>query len=183
MPRLTYFGTCATEINEGNPLLMAKLYESGLLADASLEEIVAVLGAFLVDKEAVEKGSHPTALPLSQRVKDVLMTVDDWGARGVEIDRTHGITSPDGYWNLATLWVEIGHAWASQTESAASIAQRFEMYEGNLMRGLLKLMNLVNEWIALATFKCDVGALEKLKDVQTVMMRDIAQPESLYLRM
>ena len=183
MPRLTYFGTCATEINEGNPLLMAKLYESGLLADASLEEIVAVMGAFLVDKEAVEKGSHPTALPLSQRVKDVLMTVDDWGARGVEIDRAHGITSPDGYWNLATLWVEIGAAWVSQNESAASIAQRFTMYEGNLMRGLMKLMNLVNEWIALATFKCDVGALEKLKDVQTVMMRDIAQPESLYLRM
>ncbi len=183
MPRLTYFGTCATEINEGNPLLMAKLYESGLLADASLEEIVAVLGAFLVDKEAVEKGSHPTALPLSQRVKDVLMTVDEWGATGVAIDRRHGITSPDGYWNLATLWVEIGAAWVSQAESAASIAQRFEMYEGNLMRGLLKLMNLVNEWIALATFKCDVGMLEKLKDVQTVMMRDIAQPESLYLRM
>jgi superfamily II RNA helicase len=76
--------------------------------------------------------------------------------------------------------VEIGYDWFSGT-SAAELTKRYEIYEGNLMRGLLKLMNIVNEWITIATFKTDVRMLETLKNVQTTLLRDIAQPESLYL--
>jgi superfamily II RNA helicase len=180
-PRLTEFGTFATEINEANPLLVAKLYESGLLRDASAEEIVGTLGAFLVDRESQEKSMHPRELP-HDRVKDAWFTIQTWCNQGMAIDRAHGIESPEDYWNITTLWTMIGTEWF-QGESAGVIASKYEIYEGNLMRGLLKLANLVHEWTALATYKADVDMLERLKNVQTIMLRDIAQPESLYLHL
>jgi superfamily II RNA helicase len=183
-PMLTEFGTMATEINEGNPLLIARLYASGLLADATPEEIVGVLGGFLVDRESEEKSDAPYALPqfVSERVKATLTTVADWARDGEAIDVRNGIFSPPEFWKCTTLWTQIGIEWYNGTH-AAVIASSYEIYEGNLMRGLLKLANIVNEWIALATYKADVDMLTKMRDVPAALLRDIAQPESLYLRL
>jgi len=181
-PALTEFGILATEVNEANPLLMAKLYTSGRLAEASCEEIVATLGALIVDREAEQKTVHPRALSprISDRVKETLVTMDTWCQQGIGIDKRHGVQSPEMFWSLTTLWVEISHDWLDGV-SAAELTTRYEMYEGNLMRGLIKVMNIVNEWITMATYKSDVRMLETLKTVPTRMLRDIAQPESLYL--
>ena len=181
-PKLTEFGILATEVNEANPLLVAKLYASNLLANATCEEIVATLGSLIVDREAQQKTVHPSCLSpeISDRVKDTLIAMDSWCQQGIAIDKRHGVQSPEGFWSLTTLWVEIGHDWLTGT-SAAELTKCYEIYEGNLMRGLLKLMNIVNEWITIATYKTDVRMLETLKTVQTTLLRDIAQPESLYL--
>lgn len=181
-PTLTPYGTLATEINEGNPLLIARLYDSGLLASASAEEIVSVLGCFITEREALEKTTHPDALDTSSLVKSTLLTVDKWAQEGIAIDRACGVASPELYWELATLWVEIAREWLGGAEAAA-IARKYEIYEGNLMRGFLKLANLLNEWIACATLRADVAMLDRLRDVPTRLLRDIAVPESLYLRL
>lgn len=184
VPTLTPFGVCATEINEGNPLLIATLYTSGILKNASPTEIVSVLGSFIVDREAEEKTVYPSNLGpgISQLVKDTLMTIDEWGRKGAAIDRKYSIVSPDAFWSLTTLWTEIGTLWMNG-EEARTITERFDIYEGNLMRGLLKLASLVNEWITVATYLADVDMLDKCKDIPLTLLRDIAQPESLYLRL
>lgn len=182
MKTLTKFGIYATEINEGNSLLIAKLYDSQVLKDATEEEIVAVLGAFLVDNEALEKSAHPSDLPLSDLVKTTLLQVDEWGRQAIKIDEANGIVSPDTYWRLATLWVQIAQEWLNGA-SAAQIAKTYDMYEGNLMRGLHKLVNIINEWAAVATINGDVDMLAKLRETPQKLTRDIAIPESLYLRL
>ena len=182
VPKLSAFGILATEFNEGNSLLLAKLYESQILKDATLPEIVAVLGAFVVDRESQEKTVNPRALGISERVTDTLLQIDAWGQEGYAIDKKYGVISPAEYWSLATLWTQIGFEWVQGTE-AASLSKKYEIYEGNLMRGLLKLFSLVNEWITAATYKADVDMLLRMKDAQQLMLRDIAQPESLYLRL
>ena len=183
-PKLTEYGIAATEVNEANPLLLAKLYLSSALNKASMAEIVGVLGAFIVDREAEEKTMHPRTLPspITPLMKDVLMMIDGWGQKGVDTDRQNGIESPQGYWSLTTLWVQVGMEWVEGAE-AAQLASKYELYEGNLMKGLLKLANVVNEWISIATLRSDVDMLETMKTAQTALIRDIVQPESLYLRL
>ena len=184
IPRLSTFGVLATEVNEGNPLIMARLFETRRLHVGDPDVVIGALGAFIVDKEALDKTTHPNMLPASvpAAVKSALLVMDEWCAEGEAIDARHGIASPSEFWCLATLWVEIGLDWWRGVP-AGEIAARYEIYEGNLMRGLLKLANLVNEWITLATYKADVEMLELLKDAPTRLLRDIAQPESLYLRL
>ena len=183
-PKLTEFGTAATEVNEANPILMAKLYLSQKLASATLQEIVGTLGAFIMDREAEEKTVHPRSLPnnITPLVKDTLMAIDAWGVEGTATDKKAGVDSPDGYWSLTTLWVQIGTEWCEGVD-AAHLSSKYEIYEGNLMKGLLKLNSIVQEWVTIATLKADVDMLNTMKDAQTTILRDIAQPESLYLKL
>ena len=183
-PKLTEFGTAATEVNEANPILMAKLYLSNKLQGATLQEIVGTLGAFIMDREAEEKTVHPRSLPnnITPLVKDTLMAIDTWGQEGNATDKKAGVDSPDGYWSLTTLWVQIGTEWCEGVD-AAHLSSKYEIYEGNLMKGLLKLNSIVQEWVTIATLRADVDMLNTMKDAQTTILRDIAQPESLYLRL
>lgn len=183
-PILSTFGILATEVNEGNPLLMARLFESRILhATNDADSIIATLGAFIVEKEALDKSVHPSTLTdVPPAAVSALIAMDDWCREGQAIDARYGVDSPPEFWALATLWVEIGIQWWRGV-SASEISSRFGIYEGNLMRGLLKLTNLVNEWITLATYKADVEMLELLKDAPIRLLRDIAQSESLYLRL
>ena len=66
---------------------------------------------------------------------------------------------------------------------AGALVQEYGIYEGNLMRSLLKVANLVEEWMAMATFCGDVEMLDHLRDVPGTLLRGLAQPESLYLRL
>ena len=184
VPKLTEFGTAATEVNEANPILMAKLYLSGKLNGATLQEIVGTLGAFIMDREAEEKTVHPRSLPnnITNQVKDTLMAIDAWGVEGTATDKKAGVESPDGYWSLTTLWVQIGTEWVDGVD-AAHLSSKYEIYEGNLMKGLLKLNSIVQEWVTIATLRADVDMLNTMKDAQITILRDIAQPESLYLKL
>jgi superfamily II RNA helicase len=180
--KMTGFGLLATEVNEANPLLLAKLYDSALLRDATPLEIVQVLGSFIVDKEALDKSQDPAELSLAEVVKKSMYAADDWGRFGTQQDRLHDVESPEEFWSLSTYWCLIAGDWF-RGDSAAEIATRYEIYEGNLMRGLHKLANLVNEWCAMATIRGDVDMLSRLAETPAKLLRDIAIPESLYLRL
>lgn len=184
LPCLTPLGVLATEINEANPILMARLYDSKLLHTATLQEIVAVLGALIVDREAEEKSVHPRGLPLvmSDTIRNTLLTLDDWGHEGQQMDARYGVNSPETYWSLTTLWTMIGYDWVGGMP-AADLVRKYEIYEGNLMKGLMKLYALTSEWTTLATYRADVDMLTILAPSQTILLRDIAVPESLYLRL
>ncbi len=185
VPALSRFGILATEVNEANPLLVAKLYESQIIKDAPVDQIVAVLAATIVDRESMEKTVHPYELPplIPTRVKQTLVKMDEWGQEGSRLDYKYGIDSPEYFWSLSTLWVQITYDWVVHKKSAAEIASTYEIYEGNLMRGIHKLSAIVNEWMSIASFTSDVDMLDKMKNVPELILRDIAVPESLYLRL
>ena len=184
-PTLSRFGILATEVNETNPLLIARLYESQIMKDAPADQIVAVLAATIADRESLDKTVHPYELPplIPNQVKQTLVKLDEWGQDGSRIDSKYGIESPEYFWSLSTLWVQIAFDWIVHKKSAAEIASTYGIYEGNLMRGIHKLSAIVNEWISMATFLADVDMLEKMKNVPELILRDIAVPESLYLRL
>jgi hypothetical protein len=179
---LTPLGILATECNEANPLLFSYLYESGLLKGARVEEIVGVVAAFVVDKEALEKSKAPKDLAASRLVQDVLYTIGDWGEESADRDHGFGVRSPNEYWNITTLWVEIVTRWLADVP-AAQLCFDYELMEGNLMKGLLKTANLVREWKAMATVRADVDMLATLDGVESRLLKGVAVPESLYLRL
>lgn len=179
---ITPFGLLATEVNEGNPLMIAKLYDSNVLKTATASEIVQVLAACIVDKESLDKGQAPSECGLSNLVTQALYELDTYSRFGVNQDNQYGVVSPEEYWSLSTFWCCITRDWLDGV-SAAVLAEKYEIYEGNLMRGLHKLTNLVNEWNSMATIVGDVDMLMKISDVSSRLLRDIAIPESLYLRL
>ena len=176
---LTDLGVLATELNEGNPLLMSMGYTKGLLTSLSGEEIVAFLCAFLT--EGKEEGPQLKNLKIPSSVCDALYDLDSFVDLFMGAEKKHGVVSPYGYWSLNSYWIEPVWRWLGG-EGISAICDDYGLYDGNFMRVVLKVANLLEELTAMATHTKDVETLAKLEGLQGKLVRDVAVPESLYLR-
>jgi superfamily II RNA helicase len=181
--QLTDLGILATEVNEGNQILMARAFKEGICSSLTQEELVVFLTAFLGEgKEGENPVLSDLAVPSS--VKEVLVKVDSWAAEyQKEEDRVLGPQRSG--WSLQTAWMEPCYRWVqgSDKDEAALLCVEYGIYEGNFMRSLLKLANLVEEWTSMATYAQDIRTLELMEGLQQKIVRGIVKPESLYLQL
>jgi superfamily II RNA helicase len=177
--KLTSLGTMATELNEGNPLLMSYAFDKGLCADLSGEEIICFLSAFL--NEGKETGPPLQQLQIPSKVIDTLFDLDKCIDVFLPVEKKYGVQSPHEFWALNSYWIEPVWRWI-QGEHVSTLCDDYGLYEGNFMRVIMKVSNLLEEFTSLATFTQNVDVLAKLDGLQAKLVRDIAIPESLYLR-
>jgi len=177
--KLTPLGIMATEINEGHPILMAQTYQQGLLTNLKSDEILAVLVAFA--EESGKEMPSIESLDVPQAVTTALESICRIAAYN---QRLEGSARPprDSYWELTTTWVEPVWRWL-QGATIQELCADYDCYEGNLLRLLSKVVNLLEEWRSLATLSNDTEMLEKMRDLELTIMRDFAPGDSLYLRL
>ena len=70
-----------------------------------------------------------------------------------------------------------------QGEHASVICAEYELFEGNFIRSVMKLSNIVDEWLSMATYCQHVDQIDKIIDVRQYLIRDIIISDSLYLRL
>ena len=179
---LTEKGILATEINEGHPLLLAEAFTNNLCENLSGEEIVAFLSAFLMEK--VDSDSMPSldSLQIPSQVIESLHKLDSFVDTFWNAEKKHACKSPEGFWDLNSGWIDLIWRWITEDVSAAELCASYEIYEGNFIRAILKIANLVEEWTNLATYTNNTKMLEKMEGLQQILLRDIVVPDSLYLR-
>lgn len=179
--KLTLSGTLATEVNEGHALLLPTVCTVSLEKDLSCEDLVCLLAGFLGEGDkALDKGPHLTDLGLEKKVVDLLYLADDYAADLVEREHQFNCMSPESYWFLHAGWIDIARRWYSG-EDASAICAEYGIYEGNFIRAMLKLGNLIEEWMNILTYLKKTELLEKYKDLKDAVLRGIVKPQSLYL--
>ena len=177
---LTALGTMATEVNEGHAILMTQAYSAGHLKGMSADEVLCVLAAFIQ-----ESGDMPAVdgLHIPRPCIDALWRIHRMGEANQAVERRVGTVAivKDGFWSLNTTWIEPVWRWL-QGASAQELCTDYEFYEGNLMRTLMKMVNIVEEWRSLATLASDTEMLETMRGVEQRLLNGIAVCVSLYLR-
>ena len=176
---LTLKGILATEVNESHSLLTSEIYVSGLFKEASCDTILTVLSSFINEKL---DGDVPQFedLIVDRPVKDLLAKVDDLAHSLSSLEGSCGIPY-DKYWTLSLSWVDPVWRWL-KGENSATICADYGLYEGNLMRTVLRVANVADEWISLATYCEDTDMVSRMSEVKAVLLREIAVTDSLYLR-
>lgn len=181
--KLTLKGVLATEVNEGHPLLASEAFLAGWTEALEPAELCAFLAAFLGEGREDTAACSPDNLVLPARVKDCLWKLDGLASDGLEAEqRILGSSANETFWALDTTWIEICYRWYLG-EPAAVLCSEYGVFEGNFVRSILKLANLVEEWIALATYTQKVELLAKYDGMRNQIVRDLVQPDSLYLRL
>ncbi len=89
---------------------------------------------------------------------------------------------PDGFWEVDFGWVEPIYQFLTGT-TLPTLAAEYGIYEGNLVRVLLKMGNVVEEWRTLATLRTDTEMLNRLADAEKMLALPIPSSDSLYLRL
>jgi len=176
----TFCGTLATEVNEGHSLLLAKAYEKKIGYSFTKEELVCFLAGFLGEADKNMESVSLSSIGLSREVEDALYYVDDTARELMKIEDQCRVTSPEGYWALSAGWIDAMRSWYIG-EEAATICSEYGLYEGNFIRTVLKLGNLVEEWISMATYCEHTEVLQRLEGLKDEIVRGIAKPQSLYL--
>jgi len=180
--QLTELGILGSEINEGQPILMAKAFQEGLWKGMSQEDFVCFLAAFLNEGKTDDE-PHPAALAISKRVMDVLNRVDEIAFHCQRDEEPYQMKfAKQGLWDLHTAMIEPILKWV-KGEDVSVICSEYGLYEGNFLRSVLKVANMVDEWISLATFTKTIELLQLLEGIKEKLVRDIVRPESLYLQL
>lgn len=172
---LTPKGHAATEINEGHALLMPELYYSGALSALSGQEILSLLAAFLAERQKEECEAPVECSAAVAAAYKALCTMRE------TLMATEGDPTNDDYWYISSNMIDLIYQWIDGAP-AKELCEAYGLYEGNLTKSVLKLSNLYEELTVLATLNSDVDLLEKLKPLAPLIVRDIAIPDSLYLR-
>lgn len=179
---LTDLGVLGSELNEGHPILMAKAYKEGVWKGMSQEDFVAFLAGFLNEGKTNDE-TNPEDLIISEKTRNALNFVDDIAYRCQQAeDKTQIRLAKQGFWEIHTTWIEPLRKWMEE-EDAAVICSEFGLYEGNFLRSVLKVANMVDEWVSLATFTKNIELLQLLEGLRERLVRDIVKPESLYLQL
>ena len=176
---LTKRGVIATEFNEGHTILCTEFFSGGHHSKLTGAELVAVLASFIDDSDKDEMPSI-AELNVPSAVRDALYALGLIVSDCQKVERGRGVQGPDKYWNLSTRWIEPVWRWL-HGENASIICQEYGLFEGNFVRSILRIANLVDESVAVATFTEDLETLEKLQDLNLV--RDFLKPDSLYLHL
>jgi superfamily II RNA helicase len=164
---LTLKGILATEVNEGHPILMTELYVRGQLHHLSGDEIVYLLSCFH-DRKSSTRLLEPKEL---LHIREEYQKIEDSMGYPVE-----------GYWNISTEMMEPMREWLEGAD-ISSICGTYDIFEGNFMRAVMKLSNMMDELLTMATYCQHVEQIEKIMEVRGRLVRDGINSDSLYLRM
>ena len=177
---LTPLGIMATEVNEGHAILMPLTFERGIKLD-SAEEMLAFLAVFL-GEPAKDASKKPLQIPGT--ILKALKTVEEIAATCKQTEKAANVLTATNwdYWELNYQFVEIVWRYVNGEEIAAICAD-YEIFEGNLIRILLKMGNILQEWQVLATITKNVEQLEMLTDAASLLAVGTIGSESLYLRL
>ena len=173
---LTEIGVMASEINEGNPLVMSKMF--GRFGQLPRNEMVALLSCF-VEGEKTEDPITVACLRVPDTLKSALLAVH---VIAQDLYEHENPKSRPEYWTIHNYWPEIVYRWMGGEEMGVLCAE-YEVYEGNFMKAILKTANIVDEWITLATYTKNLGVLETLREIRVDLVRGLVVPDSLYLRL
>jgi superfamily II RNA helicase len=176
----TLLGTLSTEVNEGHGLLLSKTVLRTSAKELLCEDLVCFLAGFLGEGEKSVENCSLESLKLSKSVLDLLYYADDSAQELMELEKQHQCQSFPEYWMLQSGWIDIARRWYTG-EDASVICAEYGIYEGNFIRAMLKLGNLLDEWMNMLTYLKYTDQLERYKDLKDTILRGVVKPQSLYL--
>lgn len=175
---LTTKGVLATELNEADSLLVSQFYMTDESRSLEPQEVLALLAACISEGKKEEPSIDELNIPLP--VKDGLYELNEiWNdLRSAE----KASKAKPSEWNLCLSWVGPMWRWM-EGDSVAQICSDYGIYEGNLIRSVLKLQNMLDEWRAMATYCNHTDVLKAFEKAHELLLREAVIQDSLYLHL
>ena len=86
------------------------------------------------------------------------------------------------YWRISTQMIEPMRRWI-EGENASIICQEYCIFEGNFIRSIMKIANMLDELLSMATYCQHIEQVNKIIEVRQKIIRDIVISDSLYLHL
>lgn len=177
---LTNRGILATELNESDAILLSQFYLYEKARSLEPKEALALLASCIVDGKKKDDEPKISQLNVPATVTEGLYELGELWNDLVQIEREEGVQ--ESTLKLGTFWIDPMWRWM-EGESVGILCQDYGIYEGNLIRSVLKLQNMLDEWRSMAEFCEHTEMLDKFRDAHTLLLREAVIQDSLYLHL
>ena len=175
---ITKKGNVGAYINECNFMLLTEIINDGLLDNLTAEEIIAVMAIFIEDKD--ENNKNINEMILTNNIKNTIHIIHNYALDfSLKESSIVNYTNED-FWSISTEFVEVAYLWA-QGFCIGEIKTKINIYEGNFIKNITKINNIVNDIINSLDILNKIDLIAKLQDIEPLLIRDIVTVSSLYI--
>ena len=166
-------GMIAPQINECNSILLTEIIMQDLLIGLSHPYILAILSLF-TDPIRGFKGYNYVKHENFDKIQKI---ADDMKKSEMEIFNTEFTN-----WNLSYDYTHIAFKWGSNCNIKEILEILYECgeYEGNFVKNMLKLYNIINDIIGIGKMIKKFELVKTLEGIESVILREIVSVKSLY---
>ena len=180
MKDITIKGYIASEINECNELLLTEILHDKLFHNLEPCEIVAVLSAFIEEKDNSYQMQTVHELNIPKHVKNILNKIGNKACELGDEEYKHEIEIRTD-WNLHLSFIEPTYYWAKGWSIYEIHSKICQIYDGNFIRNILRINNICENLKSICDMNKDDILLKKLESVEKMLVRDQVSTDSLYL--
>jgi len=174
-------GIIAAQINDCNPLLLTEiLIDDNILKGLSPPEIVSLLSIFITDIRKDDR-LYISEVNSTFEVKDRIDQINVIRDKFIDCENRYSVN--DDLWDIAYDYLDPSYRWASNAGFNETIGclGTDDVNDGNFIKNMLKINNLVNELILLCPICNNIDLLPVLQEIEPLIIRDEVSINSLYL--
>ena len=151
---------------------------SRLLDNLNVSEIIALMSIFLNPPRTQDDYNY-NSYNLTKEFKEIKKIIE----KITQQENKFNIFLTD-YWYVDDSYIDIVLMWCNNKPLSEILVYLYDTmgeYEGNFVRNMLKLNNIINNLITVATIINDIKLVDKLKEANNLILKDIVNTNSLYL--
>lgn len=173
-------GVIASCINDCQELLFTEMISRGYLDEMSFPEIVAILSAFINEKDGGSGEKYISDLNIPGKVRAVLNKMKNLGEYFISKEEKCGLYIQSDY-NLYLDFVEPAYIWADGG-TIQDIYNVTSVYDGNFVKAIMRLNNVCDNLKDICMTMKRYDLCEKMENSTSLLIRDITSINSLYVR-
>lgn len=174
-------GLLASQINECNELVLTEMISEKMFNGLEPAEICAVLSIFIQDVKADDAISMVQIQTDNENILKTLNKVNEIIEKLVGVEKNMGVDIHRyGYYDVYYDYVDVVYKWASGG-TLGEVFDMLEVYEGNFIKNILKVNNIVNDVLSLSKIAGNLEVLPNLEPIEEMLVRDVVTANSLYL--
>jgi superfamily II RNA helicase len=178
--KITTKGIIAYGINECNELLFTELLYKKLLDNLTFPEIIAVLSAFINEKDQNSDEKYISDLEVPSSVKKVLEELGSIANYYMDLEDEYKLYINLDY-KLYLDFVTPSYIWASGG-TIHDVYKATNIYDGNFVKSIMRINNICDNLMDICKTISYYDLAEKIECAQSILIRDITSINSLYVK-
>jgi superfamily II RNA helicase len=163
VPQLTKMGVVASQINEVDSLIMAKLIMNGTLNDLSIKQLVGVFSCFTDKSDDAAPPNVPCILEISKDIESYFDT--GFPCKGLSYELFDHVMA----------WCD-----CETEEECKWLLQNTGIFLGDFVKALLKIVNIAREVEKVASY-LNSPLVEAVSNIPNALLKYVATNQTLYI--